>query len=122
MELAVLFGTFVILLVMGVPVAFCLGLSAVAGVSAMGSVLIDVTYLIAAKRGYPSGVFPGWRQLGVALILAAPGLLSAIIIVGGIPIERSVRSIWPFYAAMIGVLLLITAFPSISLSLPGLLD
>ena len=30
MELAILFGTFVILLALGVPVAFCLGLSALA--------------------------------------------------------------------------------------------
>ncbi len=50
----------------------------------LGLALMVVTYLIAAKRGYPSGAFPGWRQLGVAFLLAAPGLLSAIIIVGGI--------------------------------------
>ena len=48
MELAVLFGTFVILRVMGVPVAFCLGLSAVAGVSAMGSALTPIM----RKNGY----------------------------------------------------------------------
>ena len=50
----------------------------------LGLTLMVVTYFIAVRRGYPSGRFPGWRQLGVAFIRAAPGLMSAIIIVGGI--------------------------------------
>ena len=50
----------------------------------LGLTLMVVTYFIAARRGYPSGRFPGWRQLGVAFIRAVPGLMSAIIIVGGI--------------------------------------
>ena len=70
-------------------------------------------------------------QFGVVLILnlgiglVTPPVGSVLFVgcaVGGIPIEKSVRSIWPFYGAMIGVLLLITAFPSISLGLPGLFD
>jgi TRAP-type C4-dicarboxylate transport system permease large subunit len=40
--------------------------------------------------------------------------------VGDIPIEESARSVWPFYAAMVGVLLSITAFPAISPTLPSL--
>ena len=50
----------------------------------LGLTLMVVTYFIAVRRGYPSGRFPGWRQLGVAFIRAVPGLMSAIIIVGGI--------------------------------------
>ena len=50
----------------------------------LGLTLMVVTYLIAARRGYPSGRFPGWRQLGVTFMRAAPGLMSAVIIVGGI--------------------------------------
>ncbi len=70
-------------------------------------------------------------QFGVVLILnlgiglVTPPVGSVLFVgcaVGGIPIEKSVRSIWPFYAAMIVVLLLITAFPSISLSLPALFE
>lgn len=70
-------------------------------------------------------------QFGVVLILnlgiglVTPPVGSVLFVgcaIGGIPIEKSVRSIWPFYAAMIGVLILITAFPSISLSLPGLFE
>ncbi len=70
-------------------------------------------------------------QFGVVLILnlgiglVTPPVGSVLFVgcaVGGIPIEKSVRSIWLFYAAMIGVLLLITAIPSISLGLPSLFD
>ncbi len=50
----------------------------------LGLALMVVTYLIAAKRGYPRGEFPGWRLVGMAFITALPGLLSAVIIVGGI--------------------------------------
>jgi len=50
----------------------------------LGLALMVVTYMIAVKRDYPSGTFPGWRPLGVAFVHALPGLLSAIIIVGGI--------------------------------------
>ena len=50
----------------------------------LGLALMVVTYVIAARRGYPSGAFPGWRPLGIAFMRAVPGLLSAVIIVGGI--------------------------------------
>jgi tripartite ATP-independent transporter DctM subunit len=50
----------------------------------LGLALMVVTYMIAVKRGYPSGTFPGWRPMGVAFMRALPGLLSAVIIVGGI--------------------------------------
>jgi len=62
-------------------------------------------------------------NLGVGLV--TPPIGSVLFVgcaVGGIPIEKSVRSIWPFYMAMIGVLVLITAFPIFSLGLPGLFE
>jgi len=40
--------------------------------------------------------------------------------VGKIPIWTAVKTIWPFYAASIGVLLLITYVPAFSLWLPSL--
>lgn len=42
------------------------------------------TWLVAVKRGYPRGVFPGWRPFIRAIIYAAPGLFAAVIIMGGI--------------------------------------
>ena len=50
----------------------------------LGLALMAATWLVAVRRGYPGGAFPGWRQLLVAFMQAVPGLLSAIIIVGGI--------------------------------------
>lgn len=50
----------------------------------LGLALMAVTYLVAVRRGYPSGRFPGWRLLAAAFVKAVPGLLSAAIIVGGI--------------------------------------
>ena len=50
----------------------------------LGLALMAATWLVAVRRGYPGGAFPGWRQLFVAFMQALPGLFSAIIIVGGI--------------------------------------
>jgi len=41
--------------------------------------------------------------------------------VGKIPIERAVRTIWPFYLAIFTALMLITFVPAISLTLPRLI-
>lgn len=41
--------------------------------------------------------------------------------VGKVPIERAVRTIWPFYAAILVALMLVTYVPAISLTLPRLL-
>ncbi len=48
------------------------------------ALLMVVAWLVAVKRGYPAGVFPGWRPFAIAFAAAAPGLLAAVIIVGGI--------------------------------------
>ena len=45
MELAVLFGVFIALLLLGVPVAFCLGLSAIATLS-----YLDIPPIVAFQR------------------------------------------------------------------------
>lgn len=41
-------------------------------------------YVVAARRGYPTGKFPGWRAVVFAMGAALPGLLTAVIIIGGI--------------------------------------
>lgn len=69
-------------------------------------------------------------QFGVVLILnlgiglVTPPVGSVLFVgcaVGEIPIEKSVRSVWPFYLAMVAVLLLVTLVPALSLSLPDML-
>lgn len=42
--------------------------------------------------------------------------------VGKVPIEKAVKTIWPFYGAILLALMLITFVPAISLTLPNMLD
>jgi tripartite ATP-independent transporter DctM subunit len=53
----------------GVLMCLCLGL---------------VAWYIAVKRGYPAEEFPGWSALLLSFVVAIPGLLTAVIIVGGV--------------------------------------
>lgn len=49
-----------------------------------GLLLMVAAWLVAVRRGYPRGEFPGWRAFAVAAVAAIPGLLTAVIIIGGI--------------------------------------
>jgi TRAP-type C4-dicarboxylate transport system permease large subunit len=42
--------------------------------------------------------------------------------IGGVKIEQAVRTIWPFYAAILVALALTTYVPALSLWLPSILD
>jgi tripartite ATP-independent transporter DctM subunit len=53
----------------GILMCLCLGFTA---------------WLIAVKRGYPAEEFPGFKALGLSFIFALPGLMTAVIIVGGV--------------------------------------
>jgi len=46
--------------------------------------LAVAAYLVAVRRGYPAERFPGWTALGLSFFGAIPGLLTAVIIVGGV--------------------------------------
>ncbi|WP_299046566.1 TRAP transporter large permease [uncultured Tateyamaria sp.] len=46
--------------------------------------LAAAAYLVAVKRGYSAEKFPGWTALMMAFLGAIPGLLTAVIIVGGV--------------------------------------
>lgn len=73
-----------------------------------GAMLMVVAWLVARKRGYPAGVFPGWRLFLRAVLFALPGLLTAVIIIGGIlsgiftATESSAVAV--LYTIMVGVL------------------
>lgn len=45
--------------------------------------LAVAAYIVAVKRGYPAEKFPGWRALALNFVASLPGLLTAVIIVGG---------------------------------------
>ena len=61
---------------------------------------------------------------GLGLGLCTPPVGSCLFVgcaVGKLPIEKAVRTIWPFYLAILVALMLITFVPAISLTLPRLL-
>lgn len=49
-----------------------------------GLLLMVAAYVVAVKRNYPRGSFPGWRAFVLAFAAAIPGLLAAAIIVVGV--------------------------------------
>ncbi|MCH4811750.1 TRAP transporter large permease [Vreelandella neptunia] len=46
--------------------------------------LAVAAYVVAVKRGYKGEAFPGWYALMISFIASLPGLMTAIIIVGGV--------------------------------------
>ncbi len=45
---------------------------------------LAAAYLVAVKRGYPAGTFPGWQIVGRSFAAALPGLFIVVLILGGI--------------------------------------
>ena len=45
---------------------------------------LAAAYLVAIRRGYPAGTFPGWQAVGRTLAAAGPGLAVVVIIIAGI--------------------------------------
>lgn len=73
-----------------------------------GMMLMLTAWVIAHRRGLPRGVFPGWRKFLRALVYAIPGLMTGVIIMGGIlsgiftPTESSAIAV--IYTAIVGAL------------------
>ena len=60
--------------------------------------------------------------LNLAIGLCTPPVGSTLFVgcaIGGISIEEATRGLWPFYLAMLAILLLVTFVPELSLWLPG---
>jgi tripartite ATP-independent transporter DctM subunit len=63
--------------------------------------------------------------VNLGLGLCTPPVGSCLFVgcaVGKLPMEKAVRTIWPFYIAIFAALMMITFIPAISLTLPGLID
>ncbi|MGQ7830812.1 TRAP transporter large permease [Altererythrobacter sp. Z27] len=73
-----------------------------------GFMLMGTTWLVARRRDLPRGSFPGWREFARAAIYAVPGLMTAVIIMGGIlsgfftPTESSAVAV--IYTVLVGTL------------------
>ncbi|MDN3644748.1 TRAP transporter large permease [Pontixanthobacter aestiaquae] len=71
-----------------------------------GTMLALTAWLVGRRRDLPRGRFPGWRQFARAAVYAIPGLMTAVIIMGGIlsgiftPTESSAIAV--IYTALIG--------------------
>jgi tripartite ATP-independent transporter DctM subunit len=77
-------------------------------------------YLVAIRRGYPAGAFPGWDAVGLSLAAALPGLaVVAIIIVG---ILSGVFTATESAAVAVLYALALTVFVYRSLSWQGFLE
>jgi tripartite ATP-independent transporter DctM subunit len=84
-----------------------------------GIALMFAAWVVAAKRGYPRGVFPGWGVLVRSVAAAIPGLMTALIIVFGIllgiftPTESSAVAV--LYTFIVGTMVYRTLGPKRSL-------
>ncbi|MFZ1741486.1 MAG: TRAP transporter large permease [Pontixanthobacter sp.] len=73
-----------------------------------GFMLMATAWIVARRRNLPRGSFPGWREFFRATAYAIPGLMTAIIIMGGIlsgiftPTESSAIAV--IYTVLVGVL------------------
>lgn len=46
--------------------------------------LAVAAYLVAVRRNYPTGIFPGWKTVAVTAVAALPGFFTAVVIIGGV--------------------------------------
>ena len=71
-----------------------------------GGMLMLTAWIVAHRRNLPKGNFPGWRTFLKALVYAVPGLMTGVIIMGGIlsgiftPTESSAIAV--LYTIVIG--------------------
>ena len=73
-----------------------------------GGMLMLAAYLVARRRNLPRGTFPGWRSFLRSGLYALPGLMTGVIIMGGIlsgiftPTESSAIAV--IYTIIVGTL------------------
>ena len=64
-------------------------------------------------------------MMNLGLGLCTPPVGSCLFVgcaVGKVPIEEALKTIWPFYLAILAALILVTYFPIVSLGLPALIS
>lgn len=50
----------------------------------LAAAMMITAYVVARRRGYPAGTFPGWAGVGRAVVAAIPGIMLIGIIFGGV--------------------------------------
>jgi tripartite ATP-independent transporter DctM subunit len=71
-------------------------------------------YLVAVKRGYPAGKFPGWAAVGAAFAASLPGLLVVVIILGGILLGAFTATESASVAVLYALLLTVLVYRSLT--------
>jgi TRAP-type C4-dicarboxylate transport system permease large subunit len=77
---------------------------------------------VAQSLGMDPLQFAMIMMMNLGLGLCTPPVGACLFVgcaVGKVPIERAVKTIWPFYAAILVALMLTTFVPAISLALPN---
>lgn len=80
---------------------------------------------IARELGMDPIQFGIMMLMNLGLGLCTPPVGACLFVgcaVGKVPIEAALKTIWPFYIAILAALLLVTYVPAISMTLPALLD
>lgn len=80
---------------------------------------------VAVGLGMDPIQFGVMMMMNLGLGLCTPPVGACLFVgcaIGQVPIERAVRTIWPFYVAILAALMLVTFVPAISMTLPGLMD
>jgi TRAP-type C4-dicarboxylate transport system permease large subunit len=79
---------------------------------------------VASSIGVDPYQFGMLLMMNLGLGLCTPPVGSVLFVgcaVGGVRLEDAVKTIWPFYLAILIALLFVTFFPAISMTLPNLL-
>jgi tripartite ATP-independent transporter DctM subunit len=77
---------------------------------------------IVQKFGMDPVQFGIVMMLNLGIGLVTPPVGSVLFVgsaIGGVPVEKAVKTIWPFYGAMLIALMLVTYVPQLSLWLPN---
>jgi len=102
-----------------------LGLGMIMDMAALILICTPIFLPVAASLGMDPIQFGILLMMNLGLGLCTPPVGACLFVgcvIGGIKIEQAVRTIWPFYVAILVALMLVTYVPAISLTLPALLD
>ena len=94
----------------------------------MGALILICTPIflpVAVGLGMDPIQFGVMLMMNLGLGLCTPPVGSCLFVgcaIGGVPIQNAVRTIWPFYLAILMTLMLITFVPSVSMFLPNLFN
>ena len=112
----------VILLVMNLML---LVLGMIMDMAALILICTPIFLPVATGLGMDPIQFGVMLMMNLGLGLCTPPVGACLFVgcaIGNVPMEKAVKSIWPFYIAILVVLILVTFIPEISMALPNLLD